>query len=299
MCRFAVYLGADIRIASLLTEPTNSIIRQSFHSYEGIEPFNGDGFGIAWYPGERAEEPALFRSTSPAWSNRNLREVARVTSTRCLLAHVRAASPGIPVTELNCHPFANGALTFMHNGSLGGFRTIRRKLLAGLSDDAFSAIEGSTDSEHVFAVARDRLAALPETLDPLERMARALEQTIGQVEAIRRREAPETRSLLNLVLCDGERTAITRYASDGSDGNSLYYTTGRTYVGPMGLCRIEDEGDHPSAVVVASEPLDESHRWTRVLPQHLLLVERDLTVTMRELASADASAPGRSLSEPA
>ena len=38
--------------------------------------------------------------------------VARVTKSRCVFAHVRAASPGLPVTELNCHPFAYGSADF-------------------------------------------------------------------------------------------------------------------------------------------------------------------------------------------
>ena len=47
MCRFAVYLGDETRVSSLVTEPVNSIIHQSFHNHEHAEPLNDDGFGIA------------------------------------------------------------------------------------------------------------------------------------------------------------------------------------------------------------------------------------------------------------
>ncbi|TFG64224.1 MAG: class II glutamine amidotransferase, partial [Gemmatimonadales bacterium] len=62
MCRFVVYIGEEIRISSLITEPVNSIIHQSFHSHERDEPLNGDGFGLVWYPPSLTENPALFRS---------------------------------------------------------------------------------------------------------------------------------------------------------------------------------------------------------------------------------------------
>ena len=40
MCRFALYLGAEISVSSLLTDPANSIIHQSFHSHEREEKFH-------------------------------------------------------------------------------------------------------------------------------------------------------------------------------------------------------------------------------------------------------------------
>lgn len=283
MCRFAVYLGAETRLRSLITEPVNSIIHQSFHSHERSEPLNGDGFGIAWYPSDLDEAPALFKSTTPAWNNRNLREIARVTRTRCMLAHVRAASPGLPVTELNCHPFANGQLTFMHNGDLGGFHALRRRLLAGLSDEAFASIEGSTDSEHMFAILLDHLRASGTDGDPTERLARALEATIATVEALRQDVAPDRPALLNLVACDGERAVITRYASGPAAANSLYFSAGRMYRCDEGLCHMDPEVDGPSAVLIASEPLDEGEGWTRVEPGHMVLVTPELNVSTRPI----------------
>ena len=97
MCRFALYLGREIAISSLVTEPANSIIHQSFHSQEGREPLNGDGFGLAWYVPEVSARPALFKDNIPAWSNQNLLNLAKVTRSGCVLAHIRAATPGIPV----------------------------------------------------------------------------------------------------------------------------------------------------------------------------------------------------------
>jgi glutamine amidotransferase len=49
-----------------------------------------------------------------------------------ILAHVRAASPGLPVLEVNCHPFRMGRLTFMHNGGIAGFGRIKRAIQASV-----------------------------------------------------------------------------------------------------------------------------------------------------------------------
>ena len=55
MCRFALYLGSELTVSRLVTEPSNSIIHQSFHNLERTEPLNGDGFGLAWYVPEMTE----------------------------------------------------------------------------------------------------------------------------------------------------------------------------------------------------------------------------------------------------
>src|SRR5215831_18459952 len=161
MCRFVIYLGPEITVSSLVTEPSHSLINQSFNAEEREEPLNGDGFGVAWYAHALSETPALFKDISPAWNNQNLLSVARVVRSDCILAHVRAASSDLPVTQLNCHPFVWQELAFMHNGDLGGFREMRRAIIELLSDDAFAWVKGSTDSEHIFALFIDHYAKTP------------------------------------------------------------------------------------------------------------------------------------------
>ncbi|MCP3919338.1 MAG: class II glutamine amidotransferase [bacterium] len=141
MCRFTLYAGPALRLAELLLDPQHSLIHQSRSSEERAEPTNGDGFGVAWFPREDTR-PARYRSVRPAWGDANLRSLARVVSSGCILAHVRAATQGHSAGEANCHPFVHGGYAFMHNGDLGGVRGVRRELLAGLSDAAFDAIDG-------------------------------------------------------------------------------------------------------------------------------------------------------------
>ena len=104
MCRLMAYMGSPIIIDKLLYQPKNSLINQSINAKELEEPLNGDGFGIGWYVADVNYEPVTFVSINPAWSNRNLRNLAPKIRTECFIAHVRAASVG-EVSESNCHPF--------------------------------------------------------------------------------------------------------------------------------------------------------------------------------------------------
>jgi len=147
MCRFLAYLGKPIVLDKLLYQPKNSLVHQSYHAQEKKEPLNGDGFGVGFYVPELDPAPALFVSTTPAWGNRNLRYNAPKIRSHCIFAHVRAASYG-EVAEMNCHPFQYNKLLFMHNGQIGGFKIVKRKLRQRLSDELYNWIQGTTDSEH-------------------------------------------------------------------------------------------------------------------------------------------------------
>lgn len=271
MCRFMFYQGPRIRLAELLTEPDHSLIHQSFDARERSEPLNGDGFGLAWYAPESSPVPARFRSVSPAWSNSNLRELARVVHSDTVLAHVRAATEG-RVGEVNCHPFRCGRLAFMHNGDIGGFPALRRPLLARLGDEAFDAVEGSTDSEHFFALVHD---ALDDVLAPQEPDA-LLGAVVGAIEITRELLAscaPHEFMYLNAVLTDGETAVVVRYTDDGTHrGHSLYLNQGRAFLCEDGVCRMRDPGTDGGTVLVASEPLSTDHGWTPIESNAALII---------------------------
>ena len=220
MCRFIVYKGPELVLSTLITEPQHSLIRQSYHSQLRREPLNGDGFGLAWYVPAVSARPGKFRSIQPAWNNSNLRELARVTRSGLVFAHVRAATPGLGVSEHNCHPFTRGTLTFMHNGFIDSFENVKRRLQADLSDAAFHAIGGSTDSEHLFAVLQDAYSERPGDEDATERLAASLVETI--------RTAVETGAdvKLNLAVTDGRNVVVSRFASK-EPLDSLFHSHGR------------------------------------------------------------------------
>jgi ergothioneine biosynthesis protein EgtC len=273
MCRFTFYAGPPIRLSALVTEPRHSLIHQSYKAEEREEPLNGDGFGVAWYEPERSEVPAQFRSVTPAWNNRNLRSIAPLIDSPCILAHVRAASRG-SVQETNCHPFVHGKLAFMHNGDVGGFGEIRRALAASLSDDAYALIEGRTDSEHIFALFVDELAKLP-ALRPLDAMQQALELAVGHVLKLVEEHAPGSRSRLNLVVSDGSNAVATRFVNDDPKyADSLYVNSGRVYECVDGMGRMVEPVEDHHAVLVSSEPLDDDPNWQPIPVGQCVLIER-------------------------
>ena len=283
MCRFALYLGQPILVSSLVTEPTNSIIHQSFHSHEREEPLNGDGFGLAWYTPAERPEPAVFKDVTPAWNNVNLLNLAPVTRTSCLLAHVRAASPGLAVTQLNCHPFAWGRFAFMHNGFVDGFDRIVRPLRERLSDEAYHHVRGSTDTEHVLALFADAYRQR-DGAEETERMVGAVVNAIDTVEDLRRAAGLDGRSTLNLAVTDGQRAVVSRFVSGGGEGaNSLYFNTGSGYLCEGGVCRMRGADEGREAVIVASEPLSDDPGWRRVEVNHLVVVGEDLSVEQRPI----------------
>jgi len=284
MCRFALYLGPPIVLDTLVTKPVNSIIHQSFHSHERKEPLNGDGFGVAWYVPELSPTPALFRSITPAWNNDNLLSLAGVTLSECILAHVRAASPGLPVTQTNCHPFTHGRYSFMHNGAIGGFDRVRRALLQSLSDEAFRAIHGTTDSELMFAMFLDHHKRL-EAPEAAGAMALALEATIQQVVKAAEAAGVVEPSYLNLAVADGRRAVVSRFTSGApAEAASLYVHEGKQYVCEEGLCRMVSPDVGRGAVLVCSEPLSQDEGWERVPPNQMVVVGDDRSVSLRACA---------------
>jgi predicted glutamine amidotransferase len=281
MCRFTLYLGPPVRLASLLTEPSHSLIRQSFESAERSEPLNGDGFGVGWYSPRLTAEPAVFHEITPAWNNANLRSIASAVASPCILAHVRAASPGSDVNLANCHPFSYGRHLFMHNGNIGSFRRIRRRLLDGLGDEAYDLVRGSTDTEHLFAVFIDELLQDPPSTEygsdggeGARLLGSALARALARVTAVVR-EANGAASFLNVAVSDGARAAVARFTDDpGEKPESLYLLADELYE-PAGRrfqhLRKDDEG--PS-VVVSSERLTEDERWHTVPANSLVMFDR-------------------------
>jgi len=282
MCRFVFYHGPPLLLSALLTEPRHSLIRQSFQSAERSEPLNGDGFGVAWYAPEVSAEPATFKMITPAWNDRNLVDLARVVKSRTILAHVRAATQVRAVSEANCHPFRSGPWAFMHNGDVGGFHRIRRALMRQLSDRAFDVIEGTTDTEHAFALFLDEVGHRP-TRD-VEELFAALTRTMARLVALAAEHAPGEPSYLNLAVTDGVHSVVTRYTTeDGYAGESLYVDRGRRYVCENGACRMVAPDDAGGAVIVSSEPLSDDPGWEAVPRNHAVLIDgRD--VELRPLA---------------
>jgi predicted glutamine amidotransferase len=273
MCRFVLYLGPRVRLSALLVDPNHSLIRQSVHSHEREEPLNGDGFGVGWYARELTPEPAVFRSITPAWNNRNLHNLARVVASDCVLAHVRAATQSSGVNEANCHPFRWQRYLCMHNGDIGDFRRVRRKLLASVCDEAFGNVYGSTDSEHFFALYIDSWLGV-EDADPARRMARALAIAIERTLDLVHATGAAAASYLNVAVADGDNAVISRFTDDAAaNPESLYYFSGHLY--PEIAASDSAAASPRHAVTVSSERLTLDPGWAEVPAGAIIIVRRD------------------------
>src|SRR6476469_351842 len=150
MCRWLAYSGSPDSLEALIFTPQNSLVVQSKPPRLGAETTNGDGFGGGWYG--TPETPGVFRSTEPAWNDRNLRELSAHARSGRVFAHIRA-STGSPVQQTNCHPFRSGRWLWMHNGYLGGFSSVHRDRLLEVAPLLYPELEGTTDSEVFFHLA--------------------------------------------------------------------------------------------------------------------------------------------------
>jgi glutamine amidotransferase len=213
MCRWLAYSGSPIALQTVLLEPQHSLIDQSLHAQMGVETTNGDGFGVGWY-GE-GPEPGVYHSISPAWNDRNLRELAKHVRSHLFLAHIRA-STGTAIQQTNCHPFRHGQWLWMHNGLIGGFGAVKRELMLAIDPGLYPSIEGSTDTELMFYLALS-LGLSDDPVSAVERMA-------GLIEATADRHGIENALQMTLATTDGKRMWVFRYSTERCS-RSLYYST--------------------------------------------------------------------------
>lgn len=281
MCRFLVYRGREIPMADLLLNSSESLIRQSYQSREREEPLNGDGFGVGWYAHAIDPTPGLFTSVQPAWGNRNLIRLAPKIRSSCFFAHVRAASPGSPVTELNCHPFQYERFLWMHNGRVPGFRRMKRYIRERIRDDFYDNILGTTDSEHAFALFLTQLSRRLRDYE-LDDLVKAMKTTIRKLERWAASRDIREPSDFNFAFTDGYNIVATRYSS-GSDHKpqTLYLAKGDRLEVRDGQYHMQRHDNRVNAIIIASEPLtDLRDDWEPIPANHTVAVSPELHVSI-------------------
>lgn len=282
MCRLMAYKGTPIVIDNLLYKPKNSLINQSLHAREIEEPLNGDGFGVGWYVPEVNNEPVTFVSVNPAWSNRNLRNLAPKIKTDCMIAHVRAASVG-EVSESNCHPFQYRNLLMAHNGGIEDFPLVKRKMREPLSDELYNWIKGQTDSEHIFACLLNYLFKNHKIINT-DAVADAFDHTFAYVKQVMSETGITEAAYLNMAITNGLFIVATRWVSDPKeDPLTMYHSEGSRYVVEDGETRLEAPEDDDHAVLVVSEKLTDGPEWTLIPKNHLVMVEQNQNVRVRAI----------------
>ncbi|KAI9759199.1 MAG: hypothetical protein M4579_002486 [Chaenotheca gracillima] len=330
MCRWFAYVSPDEEclLEDVLITPKHSISRQVNDHYLpkllSHDPdqvttereistrnrlLNVDGVGIAWYTSGREDfneckglRPALYKTISPPLVDFNFRNVCANTATKVCFAHIRYTT-GSAVTPVNNHPFTFGRHTFMHNGEISDFVSIKRELCLAIDDAAYGHIQGSTDSEHMAALYMSNLAAGRGALAweeqySVAQMRAALLKTVHTVIELQQKKlGPKAQpNSLNLAATDGSRFVTYRFRNHAVEQPpSLYYsstagvTLNRKFPdhpdgvqnGRKPLKAAKDHGPH---VIVASEPSTyKSEDWTVIEKNHSLTVHDDGKIVIEEI----------------
>lgn len=242
MCRHLCYLGDPIPLSELLLKPEHSLLVQSYapKDMRGGGSVNGDGFGFGWFVDPTGSDPAAlrYRRAVPMWQDAGLADLAAGIAAPAVLAAVRNATTGMPVTETAAAPFTDGRWLFSLNGRIDGWPNTMHDLAASLPDGDLLTMDAPTDAAFIWAVLRRRLSA--EYADP----AAALAELVTELLAA----APGSR--LNLLLTDGRQA----YASTVT--HSLWFRSSG------------------SATVLASEPLDDGPGWQPIADHQLIVADR-------------------------
>lgn len=227
MCRMLCYLGPPVTLAELLLDPPQGLAEQAWKPrYQTHGAMNADGFGAGWYDPARSDTPALYRRAASIWSDRTFASIARLVASSAVLAAVRSATPPLPVHEFNTPPYTAGPWLFAHNGAIDGFAgEAGVRLRAMVTPRRAAAIEGSTDSEVIFALTLDALDAGVEPPD-------AIRQVVERIDAV-------ASARLTMLMTDG----VNAYAIARAD--SLFVRQG-------------------GCVTIASEPFGGDEGWERV-----------------------------------
>jgi ergothioneine biosynthesis protein EgtC len=265
MCRLLAYLGDPVQLERLLYDPQHSLVVQSYQPKEMTSGLlNADGFGVGWYHAEQQQaEPYTYRHTLPIWNDINLPSLSRYITSRCILANVRSATPGLAVDLSNCQPFHQRSLLAIHNGYIDRFRkTLCRPIRQCLSDEAYQSIHGTTDSEHMFALLLD---AYTQTQD----LASALRQMIHQLLDLAAQY--QTDFSANFVISDGRTLVASRFANR-DPVPSLYW--------------LRDDPSLPNSLMIASEPFFEGN-WRPFRDRSFLIASHDAATAQLKLEFTD------------
>jgi predicted glutamine amidotransferase len=144
MCRLLGYCSS--REASL----EDLIGADGLREFTGLCALHGDGWGMAWYEGA---EPVVRKSAIRADSAPEYDKLAREPLADLGLVHLRWATPGLGVNELNSHPFRYGQYVFAHNGAIHP----QDRLPEMLPEQWERQLAGTTDSERYFLLIMSRL----------------------------------------------------------------------------------------------------------------------------------------------
>lgn len=258
MCRLLGYCAREpSAVAELIGE-------EGLGALIGLSELHADGWGMAWYessgisPTEPVVQRSALRADEPEFS-----KLARQPLSDLGLLHLRWATPGLAVNDLNTHPFRYGDIAFAHNGAVHP----QERLGEILPPEWEAQVAGTTESERYLLLIMSYLQANGGDMVP------AIAEAAGRIE---RQFAPNS---LNAILL----TPRYLYAVAWHDRDKV----------PAARLRERGYRDRPDeiasyfdlsyltggdAVVVASTGWAQDG-WKPLPNRHVLVVERSTLIT--------------------
>jgi predicted glutamine amidotransferase len=133
MCRLLGYCAREeAALADLITDDGLSALI-------ALSELHADGWGLAWY---ESHQPSIRKSPLRA-DEPEFEKLARQPLADIGLAHLRWATPGLAVNDLNTHPFQFGPYAFAHNGAVHP----QERLGEILPPEWEAQVAGTTESE--------------------------------------------------------------------------------------------------------------------------------------------------------
>lgn len=180
MCRHLGWVGAPVALSSLMLDPPNGLMVQSYaprRQKHGL--LNADGWGVGFFDADGALR--RWRSAAPLWGDASFGSVAPVLQSRCVVAAVRSAIVGMPIEAAAVAPFTDGSWLLSHNG------IVDRAVLPA-TKSAESMVDSALLAALIFERGLDQLGA-----------------TVAEVGA----DDPNAR--LNILAADGSRLLATTW----------------------------------------------------------------------------------------
>ena len=258
MCRLLGYCARDeAAVADLIGE-------EGLDALIALSELHADGWGAAWYEGS-GPEPVIRKSPLRA-DEPEFDKLARQPLSDLGLMHLRWATPGLAVNDLNTHPFRYGRYAFAHNGAVHP-----QERLGEILPRAWEAqAAGTTESERYLLLIMSRLQANGSD------MVTAIAGAAAQIE---RQFAPNSlnaillspRYLYGISWHDRDKVPAARLRQRGYENRpdeiACYFDLAYQATG--------------DAVVLASSGWRQEG-WTQLPNRHVLVVERS-TLTTRIL----------------
>jgi predicted glutamine amidotransferase len=256
MCRLLGWVAREGRsLRDVLGE-------ESFVAFAQLSRIHADGWGLASAAGDtlRVERSTTNATTDPAFT-----KVATGVRTGAALAHLRWASPGLPVELCNTHPFRFDGHAFAHNGGIYPLERVGELL----SPDWQSRLTGVTDSEHYFLAVMAEMAESGDDLPTaLPRVLRRITERYTPTSLNAMFLGPEALYVVNChdasvrpMLPPQEEQSVDEFV-EATEEEVPYYDL-----------RYRQNGD---SVVVASSGFaqPEGGGWRRIENNALLVVDR-------------------------